>query len=255
MRLSFIWSKAMKRLLLFLVVTILTTTSCSLGTQSATPPNMTPLPSLSPTQVFTTTPLPTINPTTNATARPATVPPPNVTGCNAPTRIVAKGFVAVNPGDPSNIRDAPSLKAAITGTVPPGEFLAIRDNSVCAEGIRWWPVGNEVVLGWAAEGLNGTIWLTPLNSSPMMTTCKLPPRLIAGSKGMVLPGEANVLRDGPDKNGTLVIGEIPASATFDVLGTSLCGTDNRRWWPVRYNGKLGWTAEGEDETYWLAPAS
>ncbi|MEO0598246.1 MAG: hypothetical protein AAF126_19215, partial [Chloroflexota bacterium] len=88
-----------------------------------------------------------------------------------------------------------------------------------------------------------------------VNTCTLEVRLEAGDTGVVLPSDPNVLRDAPDGNGTNVIGQIPAGSTFRVLGNSLCGSDNRRWFPVQYGNLLGWTAQGEGDTYWIAPAN
>lgn len=45
------------------------------------------------------------------------------------------------------------------------------------------------------------------------------------------------------------IGQIPAGDIFRVLDESRCA-DGYRWWPVYYDRRMGWVAEGDDE-YWL----
>lgn len=189
---------------------------------------------------------------------PATVyPPPPTnppTSCSMPTRLSIGMFVTVSAGLPNRVHSDAYLSAPVTGRLPNGDVAQILNGPICADGLRWWHVGNEVVSGWTAEGDNSEYWLVPLLRSPYTNYCPLAPRLVAGNNARVLPGDANALRNGPDQHGTTVIGNIPGGAYFTVLGNSICGTDGRRWYPVRYNGTLGWTAEGEGSTYWLAPA-
>ncbi len=181
----------------------------------------------------------------------------NQTACDEPMRLAVRDFVTVTPGLPNNIRNDPSLNADFILSLYSGDLVSISDGPVCADGFRWWFIQGEGGFGgWTVEGsLDGDPWLIPLPQSPMVNICPLPPRLGRGVTGIVLPGDPNALRDGPDANGTTVIGSIPGGATFTTTGTSLCGTDGRRWYPVDYNGTLGWTAEGEGETYWIAPSS
>ncbi|MEQ8671931.1 MAG: SH3 domain-containing protein [Aggregatilineales bacterium] len=77
------------------------------------------------------------------------------------------------------------------------------------------------------------------------------PRLIVGVEGRVLPGEANRMRNQPTTAGAN-IGRIPAGAIFDVLAGPVCA-DGFNWWQVDYDGRIGWTVEGDSDTYWLQP--
>lgn len=94
-------------------------------------------------------------------------------------------------------------------------------------------------------------------ASPAATTgCpnSPPPRLVKGKKGIVTPGDPNALRPQPFAGDNIT--EIPAGDTFTVLDGPVC--DNVKgytWWKVDYNGQVGWTAEGEGNTYWLAPVN
>jgi serine/threonine protein kinase len=77
----------------------------------------------------------------------------------------------------------------------------------------------------------------------------LPSRLIVGQPARVIAGGApNRLRSEPEGG---IIGQIPPSATFNVLEGPRCMPDATAWWRVDYNGQIGWTAEGRGDTYYL----
>src|SRR5690242_11478004 len=80
----------------------------------------------------------------------------------------------------------------------------------------------------------------------------LPSRLVNGARGRVLPGSPNRLRAEPSVNAE-ILGEIPAGETFTVLEGPRCA-ENLAWWRVNYQNQLGWTAEGQDDTYWIEPS-
>jgi len=82
------------------------------------------------------------------------------------------------------------------------------------------------------------------------------PRLAIGDTGRVTAGPPNALRSLPGKSasGSVVTGQIPAGGQFTVLAGPQCA-DTYLWWEVNYSGKIGWTPEGENTTYWLEPIS
>jgi|GEM_PF-3422668 len=93
------------------------------------------------------------------------------------------------------------------------------------------------------------------NSQPSVAqeSCpnNLPPRLITGERGRVLPGDSNRLRTQPSLEGsqiTMILG----GDGFDVIGGPVCA-DGYTWWQVEYQDDIGWTAEGSPEEYWLEP--
>lgn len=101
----------------------------------------------------------------------------------------------------------------------------------------------------------------PMSAMPVVTmppptvTCPnfLPSRLVVGKLGRVTPGKPNNFRDGPSITAKK-IGEIPGSGVFEVVSGPVCDAANRlAWWQVRYAGVTGWTAEGQDNTYWTEP--
>ncbi len=84
------------------------------------------------------------------------------------------------------------------------------------------------------------------------------PRLIPGQQGRVTPGLPNILRSAPGQQpGSVIIGEIPGGAVFDVLAGVLPACYNGRlWWNVRYGVQIGWTPEAEVwGAYWTEPIS
>jgi serine/threonine protein kinase len=79
----------------------------------------------------------------------------------------------------------------------------------------------------------------------------LPSRLIVGQPARVIAGGApNRLRSEPNMGGE-ILGQIPPSATFDVLEGPRCTPDATAWWRVDYKGQVGWTAEGQGDVYYL----
>lgn len=75
------------------------------------------------------------------------------------------------------------------------------------------------------------------------------PQLNVGGYGQVTPGDANTLRAHPSTASDRV-GSIPGGETFTVLEGPVCA-DGYNWWQVDYAGQVGWTAEGNGDTYFL----
>jgi serine/threonine protein kinase len=75
-------------------------------------------------------------------------------------------------------------------------------------------------------------------------------RLIPGDFARVVPDdESNRLRSGPGTSNRQ-IDRIPSGGFFRVLDGPVCA-DGFAWYQVNYNGTVGWTAEADDEEYWL----
>jgi hypothetical protein len=84
--------------------------------------------------------------------------------------------------------------------------------------------------------------------------CYQPARLLTGTQGRVTlyPNQPNRLRNDPSYYGT-VLSYIPVGASFDIISGPVCSSYTN-WWQVRYNGQVGWTAEGDGgSVYWLEP--
>lgn len=181
-------------------------------------------------------------------------------GCGQVPRLTVggQGRVTLYPDQPNTIRATAGFNAATLGYIPVGHTFTVLGGPQCVSGTLFWLVEYAGVTGWTGEGNGwGTYWLEPVSVSPV---CALPNRLSVGGQGRVTPGLPNVVRTAPGTTATgshsVVIGEIPAGGVFSVLSGPACGSDNRWWWYVNYNGLVGWTAEGEGSwTYWTEPVS
>lgn len=169
-----------------------------------------------------------------------------------PPRLAISNRGRVTPGQPNAVRSQPTTNnnaSAVIGSIPGGGVFNVLNGPVCADGYAWWQVSYQGVVGWTPEGEGRTYWLEPL-----LCNFGLPSRLVQGGRGRVTPGLPNALRTAPTRDNRIsqVIGEIPAGGVFNVLSQPTCG-DGYVWWQVNYNGRVGWTAEGEGGVYWLEP--
>jgi len=91
-----------------------------------------------------------------------------------------------------------------------------------------------------------------VNDKPISCEGSPASRLVIGQQGRLAKGlGSNNLRDKPTKKGNK-IGQILESDTFTVLDGPVCA-DGFAWWQVKFNGFVGWTAEGQGSEYWLEP--
>ena len=84
----------------------------------------------------------------------------------------------------------------------------------------------------------------------------LPTRLQLGGQGRVTLGPPNTLRNRPYRGyDSVIIGQIPGGAAFNVIGGPSC-YDGAFWWQVSYGGVTGWTPEASNTgTYWTEPVT
>lgn len=168
--------------------------------------------------------------------------------------------VTLDPPRPNSLNTQPappsrSPNSAQLGLIPAGSVVTVLAGPVCSFGFQWYQVNFNGQVGWTAEGEAGVYWMEPYGGpAPSACAPNLPPRLIIGSQGRVTPGVPNAIRSGPSRqNGvSSVVGTIPGGGVFNVLNGPICG-DGLTWWQVSYLGVTGWTAEGENFTYWLEP--
>lgn len=165
---------------------------------------------------FMTASAPTLTPTSTDTATPTETPTPTDTPTETPTLTPSATYTASATFTPSATYTA---SATFTATDTPTSTF--------------------------------TPSPTPL---PTAVLCEgaLPTRLYAGMTARVVPGgEDNRMRFEPGTAGERV-GNIPAADVFIVVDGPEC-RDGYAWWLVDYQGIIAWTAEGDDETYWLEP--
>ncbi len=176
-------------------------------------------------------------------------------GCYAglPPRLQIGGQGQVTPGLPNTLRSQPYVgyDSVILGQVPAGGVFTVLGGPNCYNGMNWWQVNYNGQIGWTPEGSNyGIYWLQPVSNGGCMT---VPTRLIAGQSASVLPSLPNVIRSQPYLGyDSVAVGQIPVGGIMQVIAGPNC-SDSMSWWLVSYGGITGWTAEGQNSTYWLAP--
>lgn len=168
-------------------------------------------------------------------------------------RLQIGGQGQVTPGLPNTLRSQPYVgyDSVILGQIPAGGVFTVLAGPSCYNGMNWWQVNYNGQIGWTPEGSNyGIYWLQPVSNGGCMT---LPSRLSAGQSAVVLPPLPNALRSQPYLGyDSVVVGQIPAGGIVQVIAGPNC-SDGMSWWLVSYGGLSGWTAEGQNSTYWLAP--
>ena len=139
-------------------------------------------------------------------------------------------------------------------------LLEVMTGPICRDGTAWWEITlHDGQSGWVRENISDTDYEvippphTPNNYYVSIACADAPsPRLMIGHNASVIPepGENN-LRSNPDKSAS-VIGIIPSGGVVRVLDGPTC-VDGLIWWQVAHENRVGWTAEGEGEDYWLQP--
>jgi hypothetical protein len=159
-------------------------------------------------------------------------------------------------GGKNRLRSAPDTsKDNTVGEIQPGEVVLIVDGPVCNFGWVLWKVETTAQkTGWTPEGNGTEFWLLPLTTREVCEGA-LPTRLVEGKKAKVNeePPDANLLREGPSRFDE-VIDRIKPGHWMMVLEGPVCG-EKANWWKVENldTGKVGWTMEGNLDTYYLSP--
>lgn len=137
-------------------------------------------------------------------------------------------------------------------------LVTVLDGPQCVDNVTWWQgISSTGDLGWFPENLETTYLASPTQIREGELLCNgippaLPTRLSVDTSASVVPDLGpNNIRAYPSSDGDL-LGGIPPLATFEIIGGPAC-VDGLVWWYVEYQGMSGWTAEGADGVYWLAP--
>ncbi len=173
--------------------------------------------------------------------------------CTMSPRLTVGATAQVTFGPSNTLRAAPGFNGAVTGELVGGTMVRVLSGPRCVDGVNWWQVDEQFVfVGWTAEGQNGEYWLVSVVCPNGLIS-----RLAPNRPARVTPGTPNNLRDQPPTGATTssVIGQIPGGANFNVISGPQCGSDGLMYWQVNFNGTIGWTAEGDQGTYWLEPNS
>lgn len=194
---------------------------------------------------------------------PPPPPPTQNPFCALQPRLLAGGVgrVTPHPAIPNVVRTAPGTTSTgansqVIGEIPPGGIFSVLAGPQCGtDGRWWWHVNHNGLVGWTAEGEGyNTYWTEPWYHNTITCPGFLPSRLTPGGDGAVtsVPNLPNRLRSNPAFDAdTLAL--IPVHGVFDILSGPYCN-NNTAWWQVNYNGIVGWTAEGQGNTYWLQPS-
>ncbi len=91
---------------------------------------------------------------------------PETSACpnNVPARLVIGQQAVVIPGLGSNvIRTEPHKgdSSAVIGSIPEGGQFTVLQGPACGDGITWWLVDYEGVVGWTGESESQTYWVEP----------------------------------------------------------------------------------------------
>jgi WD40 repeat protein len=114
---------------------------------------------------------------TTPTARPSTPTPDDTGPANTGTgRSVCAGAMdtqlatgvparARDNGIPKNVRSQPGVGSAQVGQVPAGALVQIVGGPQCADGMVWWQINMNGLIGWVAEGQYGVYWFSPAETT------------------------------------------------------------------------------------------
>lgn len=78
-------------------------------------------------------------------------------------RLEVGGRGQVTEGSANNIRSEPTSSAERLGQIPGSESFVVLDGPRCADGITWWQVEYEGIIGWTGEGNSSSYWTMPLS--------------------------------------------------------------------------------------------
>jgi uncharacterized protein YgiM (DUF1202 family) len=81
-------------------------------------------------------------------------------GAPAP-QLQVGGYGRVTPGLPNKVRSSPSLSSEQTGNIPGEGVFTVLDGPVCADGLQWWQVNYNGLIGWTADGSGSEYWVEP----------------------------------------------------------------------------------------------
>ena len=159
--------------------------------------------------------------------------------------------------DPLNLSSSPDGNVVVEINEL-GPVVTVVGGPACVDGVTWWEgYYNGGTRGWFAENEGMTYSAAPSQMQAENILCDgvppaLPSRLAVNTTASVVPDlGANNVRDYPSSEAEL-LGSIPPQGTFEIIGGPAC-IDGLVWWFVDYQGLIGWTAEGADSIYWLAP--
>lgn len=88
---------------------------------------------------------------------------PNDTACQGllPPQLTVGGQGQVTPGLPNKVRSQAGSSAAQIGAIPGEGVFQVVGGPACAEGLWWWQVNYNGLIGWTANGDSSEYWVKP----------------------------------------------------------------------------------------------
>ncbi|MFO7323022.1 MAG: SH3 domain-containing protein [Chloroflexota bacterium] len=81
-------------------------------------------------------------------------------GCAGLTsQLFIGAWARVTPGLPNNLRAEPSPTSAWLGRIPAGGIARVLNGPQCNQGILWWQVNYNGIIGWTGEGTGWQRWM------------------------------------------------------------------------------------------------
>jgi hypothetical protein len=216
--------------------------------------------------------------TPTITSTPSPTPRPGIVNCPdaLPSRLLAGDLARFLIS--SGLQKEPAADSEQIKAILPEMEISVLSGPECVAGLTWWRVDFNGTVGWTLEAENDDYYLEPffpptptptITPSPTATatwtpsptytatpiiTCPgfMPSRLAVGGRGWVTPGEPNRLREKPSAD-SAQIGQIYGGKEFEVLDGPVCDPAGRAWWQVDASGVIGWTVEGQGNTYFVEP--
>ena len=148
-------------------------------------------------------------------------PPGNNVCAGLASRLGVGSQARVLPGLPNNVRATPSTSAALVGTLPGGSVFSVTGGPTCAEGILWWQIYANGLVGWTGEGQGGAYWVEPVGSTSYGTAT-------------VTAYYLNV-RSAPNAFASILT-RIARGETYNVVGRNAVSS----WLQLNVNGVIGW---------------
>lgn len=87
---------------------------------------------------------------------------PGLCDSGLPSRLSAGMTGRVTPGLPNTLRETPSTFSRRLGQIPAGGTFAVISGPTCGQGIIWWLVQYNGIIGYTGEARYGEYWLEPV---------------------------------------------------------------------------------------------
>jgi len=138
------------------------------------------------------------------------------------SRLAGNIQARVLPGLPNNLRASYSTQSAWVGLLPGGTVFTVIGGPQCNQGILWWQVNANGMIGWTGELQGTSYWVEPLTADPSSGTATVTAYYL------------NV-RNAPNAWAGILT-RIQRGQSFGITGRLADNT----WVQLNINGTIGW---------------